>query len=123
MPEGWSNDPGDLYVDIEFTGCQQDEAIVALKHDFGIPTLADIDRLFILDGGDQKYYTWDKLYDIVAEIHETDLEIILETLSANDDISSLKLRVLGELTYDPWESDKDLINEMLKERADGSATQ
>lgn len=55
-----------------------------LKDEYNIPNaepiLNDGAELYLLYGGDQKYYLWDDISDFVARIDASDLETILKTM-------------------------------------------
>lgn len=104
MPNGWSNKPDNLWVLSEFAGQEENSAKVVLYHKFGIPNarpiLVNLDEEILIDGGDRRYYAWNRLNDYVYAIQETDLDVILETLSERKSttIRTLDLEFLGELT-------------------------
>lgn len=104
VPKGWSNKPDNLWVLTEFAGEDENSAKVALYHKFGIPNarpvLVNSDDEIVIDGGDRRYYAWDRLNDYVYGIQETDLDVILETLCISKSlrIRCLELEFLGELT-------------------------
>lgn len=104
MPDGWSNKPDNLWVLTEFTGGDENSAKVELYRNFGIPNarpvLVNFNEEIVIDGGNQKYYAWDRLSDYVYKIRETDLDVILETLCVDESSSmwTLELEFLGELT-------------------------
>ena len=80
IPVEWSNEQDDLEVDENFTRLNKWK----LKYGFGMPNPRPIliinwrgESEYIIDGGDGKYYSWDKWNDRVCLINQPDLEQIL----------------------------------------------
>jgi hypothetical protein len=82
VPYGWPNDPDRLGVNGYFAD-GPDDIKATLRNDFNIPDarpiLAGESSLYLLDGGDGKYYFWSEISEWVSRIEEDDLQKILAT--------------------------------------------
>ncbi len=111
-----------------FTGLKNDHAKIALQHDFGIPNarpvLANKKRTYLIDGGNQKYYTWNDLCDEVHEFRERDLEKSLTALSSGGgECSGLGREYLSNLEYDALEDGPECVGEVEMEAQDDKPNQ
>ena len=72
VPDGWLNKPGNLWVLTEFTGKNENSAKVILYSNFGIPNarpvLVNFNEEIVIDGGNQKYYAWNRLSDLIMSM-------------------------------------------------------
>ncbi len=129
VPNGWSNHPTQLSVNNNFTELKNDHAKIALQHDFGIPNsrpiLVNKRRTYLIDGGNQKYYTWNDVRDEVNEVRERNLEKILTTLSSarGGECSGLGREYLGTLKYDALEDALEYVREAEIEPQDGKGNE
>ena len=77
------------------------------------PILADLhgESLYLIDGGDGKYYSWNDTADGVCLINQPDLEQILTApdlyLFGSDKVCTY----LGDVCYDPWADDPEFLEE------------
>jgi len=98
VPCGWTNDPAYHEVNTCFTD-KTKNIKARLKADHNIPDarpiLSDSMDLFLLEGGDGKYYLWNDISDYVARIEEPNLQEILGKLGS-EGLSGLKLTLLTE---------------------------
>ena len=98
VPPGWTNHPAYLGADIYFTG-EINNIKTTLKADYNIPDarpiITDMMDLFLLDGGDGKYYVWNMVSGDVARIEEPNLEEILAKLES-EGLSGIKMTILTE---------------------------
>jgi hypothetical protein len=98
VPCGWTNDPAYLDADTCFTD-KKNSTKTMLKTDYNIPNARPIlnDRmyLYLLDGGDGKYYLWNGVSGDVVRIEESSLQEIVGKLG-NEGLSGLKLTLLTE---------------------------
>lgn len=98
VPCGWTNHPAYLGADIYFAG-EINNIKTTLKADYNIPdarpVITDMKDLFLLDGGDGKYYLWNNISGDVARIEEPNLEEILAKLGS-EGLSGIKMTILTE---------------------------
>jgi hypothetical protein len=97
VPRGWTNHPARLRINTYFSG-GIDNVKAMLKADHNIPDARPIitnKYAYVLDGGDKKYYLWNKVSDYVARIEEPNLEEILAKIE-NEGVSSIKRTVLAD---------------------------
>jgi hypothetical protein len=97
VPRGWSNHPGYLGVNVDFTG-ETNNIKATLKADHNIPDAPSIITdmyTFLLDGRDRKYYLYNDISGILARIEELDLEKILAKLRSKG-LSGSKCTILAE---------------------------
>lgn len=96
VPWGWTNDPAYLRAYIYFTDAP-DSFKKSLKDEHKIPNaqpiLNDRGALYLLDGGDRKYYLWSDISGAVARIDASDLKTILTTMGEHG-VVSLKYTIL-----------------------------
>ncbi len=98
VPWGWTNDPAYLRAHIYFTDAP-DSFKKSLKDGHKIPNaqpiLNDRGALYLLDGGDRKYYLWNDISGDVARIDASDLKTILTTMGEHG-VVSLKYTILDD---------------------------
>lgn len=98
VPWGWTNNPAYLRAHTYFTD-EPDSVKQSLKDGYQIPNaqpiLNDGGELYLLDGGDRKYYVWDDISDFVARIDTSDLKTILKTMGEHG-YGSLKYTMLSK---------------------------
>jgi hypothetical protein len=85
VPYGWSNRPAHLGVNVNFAG-EADDIKTTMMTEYNIPgvrpILTDRKSLYLLEGGDKKYYLWNDVSGYVARIEEPSLQKILTTLGS-----------------------------------------
>jgi len=85
VPYGWSNRPAHLGVNVNFAG-EADDIKTTMMTEYNIPgvrpILTDRKSLYLLEGGDKKYYLWNDISGYVARIEEPSLQKILTTLGS-----------------------------------------
>ena len=98
VPHGWTNHPASLGVNIYFTD-KNGSIKTMLKTYYNIPDarpiLLDTMFLFLLDGGDGKYYLYNDISGDLARVEEPDLQTILAKLGS-EGLSSIKYTLLTE---------------------------
>ena len=98
VPCGWTNHPVALEVNISFKS-KAKNIKARLKADHNIPNarpvLSNTADLFLIEGGDGKYYLWNDISDYVARIEECNLQEILGKLGSQG-LSGLELTLLTE---------------------------
>lgn len=96
VPYGWTNDPAYLRAQIYFKD-GSDNIKKKLKEKYKIPNaypiLNDRSCLYLIDGGDQKYYLWNDTSDDVAKIDESDRQKILKAIGEHG-VTGLKYKIL-----------------------------
>lgn len=96
VPYGWTNDPAYLRAQIYFTD-GPDNIMTTLKDEYKIPNaqpiLNDRSCLYLINGGDEKYYLWNDTSGDVARIHQSDLPKILKTIGEHG-VAGLEYTVL-----------------------------
>lgn len=71
--------------------------------------------VYLIDGGNGKYYLCGDESEKVSEILETNLDNIIFTLKSGSS-NSLGSKMLGYVKYDPWEDDKEFVMREFAER-------
>lgn len=93
---GWTNDLAYPRAHIYFTD-GSDNIKKSLKEKYKIPNahsiLNDRSCLYLIDGGDQKYYLWNDTSGNVAKIDEYDRQEFLKDIGGHD-LTGLKYKIL-----------------------------
>lgn len=97
IPRGWLNHADDLGVRIHFRG-ENDDIKMRLKDEFNIdnalPVLTDGKSLYLIKGGDGRYYLWNDLSGYAARLELRGLDQILSSLNGDRGLSGIKSTVL-----------------------------
>ncbi|MCJ1349795.1 hypothetical protein MMC31_008036, partial [Peltigera leucophlebia] len=107
IPPGWSNDPLALNLDFCFNGKVPEENLTEeFKTQYNMPNPLPIivhqqHGLWLIDGGNGKYYLWQNVEDSVGEVYERNLAIILPALGKDPEFGKTKWRRLGHLGFGP----------------------
>ena len=81
IPPGWSNGPIALHLDFYFYGKVAEENLTEeLKTEYNMPNPLPIvvhgqDGLWLIDGGNGKFYLWQDVEGFVGEVYERNLAI------------------------------------------------
>ena len=73
------------------------------------PVLVDDQYSYLIDGGNETYYFYKDMSDIVSQIQESDLVTILTKLKYGL-MSSVETKYLGMSEYDPFDHRKKSYN-------------
>lgn len=96
VPYGWTNDPAYLRAEIYFKD-GADNIKKTLKDKYKVPNaypiLSDRSCLYLIDGGDKKYYLWNDTSDDVAKIDASDRKEILTALGQHG-VKGVKYSIL-----------------------------
>jgi hypothetical protein len=99
VPYGWSNHPAHLGVNVYFAG-KAGDIKATMMTDYNIPgvrpILTDKKSLYLLEGGDKKYYLWNVISDYVARIEEPSLQKILAALGSRG-LSGISYTILTDI--------------------------
>ena len=113
IPPGWYNDPITLNLDCCFNGKFAEENLTEeFKTEYNMSKPLPIivygeHGLWLIDGGNGKFYLWQDVEDFVGEVYECNLAIILSTLAKNRGLKGTKWRKLGHLGCRPPSPDWD----------------
>ncbi len=100
IPNDWFNDPDDLQIFDIFYPSEKDDFIVSSFQILGLPNPRPIlfnTDLFLLDGGNGKYYMWNEESDYVVELYERNLDNILSVLRTDAGCWGLVYRYIGTI--------------------------
>ena len=87
-------------------GKLQKELTEEFKTQYNMPnplpiTLHKQNGVWLIDGGNGKFYLWQDVEDFVGEVYECNLAIILSTLAKNRGLKRTRWRKLGHLGFGP----------------------